>query len=795
MNVPAVWPAVVLLAASTAQAQPVVDPPSVRLSGPAAAYSLLVHGRDADLTPIARFRSLTPAVAVVEGNVVRAVADGTGAVEVEAGGRTMRVDVTVEGSARSRTYHFENDIEPVFGRFGCNSSGCHGKAEGQNGFKLSVFGFDPAGDYAALTSEARGRRVFPAAPEQSLLLTKSTGRVAHGGGMRLRVGDPAYELLRGWIAAGMPVGDPAAPRVESIRVEPRERVLAMRGRQQLRVVARYTDGREADVTSQARFQVNNEGLAHVGADGLVSAFDAPGEVAIMAGFLGAVDTFRAIIPRAGQLPDRPALPQFNFIDKFVDAKLAKLNVQPSDVCSDEEFLRRAFLDVIGKLATPAEARAFLADQRPDKRTKLVDALLDRPEYAELWALHWADVLRIDAAVLGRPNAYAYYRWLRTSLAAGKPIDRMARELVTAEGPLAEVGPANFYKAAPKPGEAASSLAQVLLGVRIGCAECHHHPYDRWTQTDYYGMQAFFAPLQVKRTADGEALLAAGDPVTKHPRTGEVVAAHALGTPMPRANPAGDRRRELADWLTAADNPYFARNTANRVWAQLLGRGLVEPVDDVRATNPPSNPELLDALAAHFVAEKYDVRQLIRTITASRAYQTSSRPNETNARDEQNFSRALFKRVPAEVLLDMVCQATGVSEKFSGAPAGTRAVQLWDSKVPHYFLKAFGRPVRASACECERQHEPSVAQVLHLLNAPEIQAKLAHESGTVARLAGIADDGKIVEELYITFYSRLPADGERKTATDYLASHKANRRQAVEDLTWGLLNSLEFIFNH
>jgi hypothetical protein len=779
-----------------------VSPEAVRLRGPLAAWSLLVDGETADdhlldLTRAAHFESADPKVAVVtEAGRVRGAADGSTTVRVTAAGRTLTVPVTVAGAGEPRRFNFENDIIPLFSRFGCNASGCHGKAEGQNGFKLSVFGFDPGVDYAALTMEGRGRRVFPAAPEHSLLLAKASGRVPHGGGVRISAGSAEYETLRAWIAAGLPFGDPADPKVVSIRVEPAERLLAMHGEQQLRVVARYSDGREADVTPHAKFQSNNDGLAAVSAGGLVSAGDAPGDVAVMAGFMNAVDTFRALVPRSEHVEHYPAVPENNFIDTLVFRKLRKLNVVPSDLADDAEFLRRVYLDVIGTLPTADEARRFLADRRPDRRARLVDELLRRPEFADYWSLKWADLLRVDRQALGHKDAYRYYRWIHDGFATNKPLDRFARELLTAEGPLGESGPASFYKAVPKPGEAASTLSQVLLGVRIACAECHHHPFDRWAQDDYYGMTAFFAPLAVRASPAGEVLQAAGDPPTRNPRSGAVIPAHALGTAAAAAPRSGDRRRLLADWLTAPDNPYFARNLANRAWAHFFGRGLVEPVDDVRATNPPTNPELLDALARHLAESKYDFRELIRAITASRVYQLASRPNPTNERDEQNYSRALLKRIDAEVLLDMVCQTTGVGERFAGVPGQVRALQLWDSKVPHYFLKLFGRPVRVSACECERNGEPSVAQVLHLLNAPEIEAKLSHEGGRIARLVrDQADDAALVEELYLTFYSRPPTAEERGTAVAYLRRDPAKRRQAAEDLAWGLLNSLEFGFNH
>jgi hypothetical protein len=790
------------LHAQSSVVEVVVTPAAVRLQGPGATYSLLVDGKTADgrvvdLTRRAHFRSLGPTVArVTEAGLVQAVGDGSAEVVVEAGGRRVLVPVRVDGAALPHRYHFENDIVPLLSRFGCNSSGCHGSALGQNGFKLSVFGSDPAADYAALVEESRGRRVLPAAPEGSLVLAKASGSVPHGGGVRIRRRSREYETLRGWLAAGVPVGDPAAPHVVAVRLEPAERVLAMKAEQQLRVVARYDDGREADVTAHARFQSNNEGLAAVSAGGLVTAGQVPGEAAVMASFMGAVDLFRAVIPRPDRIAAYPALPENNFIDALVFRKLKKLNILPSDPAADAEFLRRVYLDVIGTLPTPAEARRFLADRRPDRRARLVDDLLSRPEFADYWALTWADLLRVDRQALGHKQAYAYYRWLRDGFARNRPLDEMARDLLTAEGPLGESGPAGFYKVVRKPGEMAGTLSQVFLGVRIACAECHHHPFDRWSQTDYYGMEAFFAPVTLRPSARGEEVLAGGDPVTRNPRTGAAVVAHALGLPAPPANPRGDRRRVLAAWLTAPENPWFARNLANRAWAHFLGRGLVEPVDDVRATNPPTNPELLDALARHLAEARFDFRQLIRTITASRVYQLSSRPNDTNARDEQNYSRALFRRPGAEVLLDMVSQTTGVPERFSGVPPGRRAIQLWDSKVPHYFLKLFGRPVRLSACECERSGEPSVSQVLHLLNSPAIQEKLSHERGTVARLVvAKADDGDLTEELYLTFYSRMPTDAERREAVAYLQGRRGRQREAAEDLAWTMLNSLEFVFNH
>jgi len=775
-----------------------VDPPTIQLTGPGARQTLLIHGtredgRVVDLTAQAKVIPADGRVVVVDGAVVRALTDGETAVQVRVAGNILNVPVRVIGSSGPRRYHFEKDIVTLFGRFGCNASGCHGKAEGQNGFKLSVFGFDPAADYTALVKEARGRRVFAAAPDRSLLLTKASGQIAHGGGIRIPAGSEAYETIRGWVAAGCPVGRADEPGVERIRVEPAERVLDMHAGQQLRVSARYTDGRIADVTHLARFQSNNDAVASVAADGRVTASDVPGETAVMASFMNEVAVGRVLVPRADKV-DFPILPEHNLIDPVVDNKLRKLQIVPSGLADDAEFLRRAFLDLIGTLPTADEVRKFLADTDAQKRGKLIDGLLDRPEYADFWALKWSDVLRVDRQALGARDAYAYYRWVRESIVENKPFDRLTRELVTAEGPLDEVPAAAFYKAVPKPGEAANTLAQVFLGVRIGCAECHHHPFDRWGQSDYYGMAAFFTPVTVKKLGPGEAVVAQGEAMARHARSGESVRAMPLGGKAVAGS--GDRRADLAAWITAPDNPYFARNVVNRLWAHFLGRGLVEPVDDVRSTNPPSNPELHDALAKQFVESKYDVKAMIRLICASRVYQTASAPNATNRRDEQNYSRALFKRPGAEVMMDMVTQTTGVAEKFDGAPLGTRAIQLWDSKVRHYFLRQFGRPSRASACECERNDEPNIAQVLHLLNSDFIHDRLRHDGGTIARLCREqADDRRVLEELWLTFLSRPPRPGELKPAFDHLGKKANTRREAFEDIGWALLNTKEFLFNH
>jgi len=698
-------------------------------------------------------------------------------------------------TAPPRAFNFENDISPLLTRHGCNASQCHGKAEGQNGFKLSVFGYDALADWRAFTAESKGRRASPAAPEQSLFLAKASGVLPHQGGARIPAGSPDYETIRAWMAAGAPFGSTNDARVVRVELEPRERILTPGAKLQLRVNATYSDGRKADVTRFCVFQSNNDSLARVNEHGAVVIGSLPGQTSVMARYLGEVTSFMAIVPRPGKPVGNAGFAEFNFIDRHVNAHLKKLNLRPSDVCDDATFLRRAHLDIIGTLPTAAEVRRFLADESSDKRSQLVDALLKRPEFADFWALKWADLLRVDRQKLGQRDAYAYYRWIREQFAANRPLDQFARALLTAEGPLDDAPAGHFYKVVSKPGEMANAVSQVFLGIRIACAECHHHPFDRWSQADYYGMSGFFSQVNVRKGALGETLLAEGNPGVKHPRTGAAVQPYALGTEMPAAAPAGDRRRVLAEWFTAPENPWFARNLANRLVAHFLGRGVVEPVDDVRATNPAGNPALLDAVAKSLVDARFDLKQFIRTLTASRTYQLSATPNDTNAQDEQNYSRALFKRLPAEVLLDAVCQVTGVPEKFDGVPAGARAIQLWDSQTQHYFLKLFGRPVRVTACECERNSGASIAQVLHLLNSPNLQAKLTHADGRLARLAAAhPDNAKLADELYLTFFSRLPSAAERQLAVKHLAA-SPNRQQAVEDYAWSLLNTVEFVFNH
>ena len=778
-----------------------VDPSQVRLKGRDAMKQLLVHGQTkegkwVDLTHAATYRSNADNVATVsKQGMLLSRADGAASVQISVAGQVLTVPVEVVGFSSYGPLNFANQIIPVFSKYGCNASGCHGKAEGQNGFKLSVFGFDPQADYQALTMEGRGRRLFFAAPEKSLLLRKASGMTPHGGGTLVSPDGPEYRLLKTWIGLGVPFGSEKDPTLVGIQVEPQARQVAMLQNQQLRVTAEWSDGSRRDVTAMATYQVNKDSLASVDKRGHVRIGQVPGTVAVMANYLGAVAVFQAIIPRSETIANYPPVVEKNFIDRHVHRQLKQLGIIPAGNCSDGDFLRRTFVDIIGTLPTASEARSFLTDKHPDRRSRLVKQLLQRSEYADYWALKWADTLRVERLKLGRKNAYSYYSWIHDSFRKNKPFDQFARELVTAEGPLNELPAGQFYKSVGSPKDWASTVSQVFLGIRIECAQCHHHPFDRWSQQDYYGMEAFFTQVKFKNTSRGEAILADGSPKTTHPRTGQEIFAYPLATEMPAEHPAGDRRTALAAWMTGANNPWFARNVANRLWAHFMGRGLVEPVDDFRLTNPPSNPALLDALAQHLIDHQYDLHALIEIITASQAYQRATTVNATNRIDEDNYSRFLFKRMDAEVLLDAICQVTGVEEKFAGIPKGSRAIQLWDSAVPHYFLKTFGRPVRVTACTCERAIAPTVGQVLHILNAPGIQQKLSHAGGQVSKLvARHQDSSDLVEELYLLMYSRFPTDTERKNGVNYL-NNQPNRQLAVEDLCWSLMNSIEFVFNH
>ncbi|HJT31792.1 MAG TPA: DUF1549 and DUF1553 domain-containing protein [Pirellulales bacterium] len=714
----------------------------------------------------------------------------------------------------ARGVSFGNDVMAVLSKAGCNLGVCHGNQNGKGGFKLSLRGQDPAADLLALTRDQLGRRADPLSPDRSLLLLKPTAQIAHQGGRRFAVGSPEYEIIRRWIASGMPGDRPDAPALERLEVVPVEQVLVEPvDSVQLRVTSVFSDSSRHDVTSLAVYEPAVPIVA-VGHDGLVRRL-ATGETTVLVRYLHLQTPVRLAF-----VPARPDFswsdpPEANYIDRHVFAKLRSLRMNPSELASDSVFLRRASLDTLGILPTAEEARDFLADARPDKRIRLIDQLLERPEFADWWALKWADLLRNEEKVLDAKGVANFHHWIRQSIADGKPLDQFARELITARGSTYTNPAANFYRANRDAVTRSEAAAQLFLGVRLQCAKCHNHPFDRWTQQDYYRWASFFARVQYKvlenrrrdendgHEFDGEQVVwMASSGEVRDPRTDQPMEPCYLGEPTPEFQPEQDRLEELADWLTSPDNPFFARAQANRIWYHLLGRGLVEPIDDFRATNPAVMPELLDELTGDFVAHGFDLRHLVRVMMNSRTYQLSSTVNDTNAEDEANFSHALLRRLSAEQLFDALSQATGVAPHFSGFPAGLRASQLPGVQAMRLhrrrasredqFLVLFGKPPRLLTCECERSTEPTLGQTFQLVSGPTINDLLSKSDNRIGRLLGESkSDESLLEDLYLSALSRLPTADEQGEITRYVAS-AADRRAAWEDVLWSLLNAKEFL---
>jgi Protein of unknown function (DUF1549)/Protein of unknown function (DUF1553) len=809
----------------TFRANLVVEPRRVELTGSNRQQHVLVtaecvDGRLLDVTKLCIFSVADPRVARVAEGAVLGVADGITELSVRCGDSRATVPVHVTDSDRLRPVHFGNDVVPILAKLGCNSGGCHGKASGQNGFKLSVFGFDPAADFDAIVKEARGRRIFPASPERSLFLLKPTAQLPHGGGKRLEIDSPDYQTLLEWIRQGTPLGDEAAPQLMALRVVPPERVLGVESEQQILTTAIYSDGSERDVTTAAGYTTNSEVVAEVNQSGVVRTGRVPGEAAITVRYMGQVSAAQLQVPRAVVSNSFSAPPINNRVDELVWAKLRKLGITPSELSDDATFLRRLFVDTLGTLPTSDEVRTFLSDPSLDKRGHAIDAVLAREEYAAYWAIKWADILLIDRNKLGERGAYEFHRWLREQFAQNRPYDQWVRELITSTGDTSRNGPVNFYRALRSPEDVTKAVSQAFLGVRLECAQCHHHPFERWGQADFYGLAGFFGGMARKAiqadrpntpTDPGgpELIYHAGLGETRIPYFNTIVETRPPGGWLTAANvsdgrepstPAGrlpmlstdDPRVHLAQWLTAPDNPWFARLVANRIWKNFNGRGLVDPEDDLRSTNPATNAPLLDYLAQYLTGHKYDLKALMRLILNSRTYQLSSVPNELNKDDVQNFSHYAVKRLPAEVLLDAISDVTGVPEQFTGRPPGTRAIQLWDNRLPSYFLEIFGRPERNSPCECGRSSEPTMAQALHLMNASEVMGKIAHETGRVSKVLemGLSEEG-VVNELCLAALGRPAGDREQSIAKRLFADGVNDG--AVQDFLWTLLNSYEFVF--
>ena len=780
-----------------------VWPAEVRLSGPAASQRLVVvgtgpDGSRRDLTTEARLESVSPGIVAIDGRGrVVPKGDGSGTVVIRAGGAEARISAQVSGASSPRRVSFRHEVVPVLTKLGCNMGTCHGGQHGKGGFKLSLLGFEPAPDFAAIVKGAESRRVTPFAPEESLLLLKPSLAVAHGGGKRMEPGSDEYALFRLWLEQGAPGPDDSEPEVDGLRVYPTARVLRPGEEQRLVVLAHLGDGTVRDVTDQAKFDSLGEGVASVTPRG-VAKVERQGETNIMVRYQGHAALARITVPFAEEKPFE--FPAKNVIDEKAAAKWRALGLAPSGPCTDAEFLRRVMLDAIGTTPTPEEVEVFLADTAADKRDRLVDRVLDRTEYVDFWTLKWGDLLRVNSENLGAQGMLAFNLWLRESFRGDKTFDRMIDELVTAQGSIYTYGPANYYRVAKNPEDLAETTAQLFMGVRLQCAKCHHHPFEAYGQDDYYGLAAYFARIRSKNSDEfglfGREQVVfvnkAGE--VNQPRSGKRMTPRPLGA-APADDPV-DRRRALSRWLTDPKNPWTARNVANRYWGYLMGSGLVNPIDDLRETNPPSNPELLDALSSEFVRSGYDLKALMRLILKSRTYGLSALPTPDNRLDSAFFTHYRVKRLTAEQLLDALNAATGTSEKFAQRPAGTRSISLPDTTFKSYFLDTFGRPVRALSCECERGADPNLSQALHLMNGEVVNRKINAPEGRLDALLKdkALGDAKLVRTLYLLAFGRPPEPHEVEVATKIIAEGPS-RSQGAQDLFWGLLNSKEFVFNH
>jgi hypothetical protein len=732
-----------------------------------------------------------------------AASKGEAKLAISFDGLSCEAQVTVVETAKVRPISFRNDIEPVLMKAGCNSGTCHGGARGKNGFRLSLFGFDPKMDYINLTREMTARRLDVSDLPNSLMLLKGTAGAPHGGGKRFEVDDALYAVLGKWIGDGAPDDVGNLPKLTGIEIRPDACVLQGNGSaQQMSVRATYSDGTDRDVTHLAVFASNNDAAAAVSDGGMVTAKDR-GEAFVMARFgTFAVVSQMIVLPAEVEFAWPDTVKPVNYVDELVHAKLRKMRIVPSEVCTDEVFIRRVFIDILGVLPTPAEFAQFMGDARPDKRALLIDTLLKRPEFPELWAMKWAEMLRIESGKLNTKGVQLYYAWLRDAVVNDMPIDQIVRELLGAEGGNYHNPPSNFYLIETSPTQMAENVAQVFAGIRIQCAQCHNHPFERWTQDDYYSFAAFFSQVGRKGSEDPreQIIYNSGGGEVTHITTGAVMKPKFLGGAIPEIKPGQDRRKVVAEWLTAPDNAWFAECFANRVWTHLMARGIIDPPDDVRVSNPPSHPELLARLGRKFVESKYDIRAVMRDICNSRTYQLATGAHATNAASlsefrRRNFSHATIRRIPAEQLLDAVCQVTEVPEKFAGLPRGARATQVADARAGSYFLTTFGRPARQSACTCERRNEPTLAQALHLINGPTVSEKVKAKEGRLNRLLEAkAPLEQVVSELYVAALSRNPTDAEKAAAMDYIAKSK-DPRGGLEDLFWAVLNSREFVFIH
>ena len=726
--------------------------------------------------------------------------------------KTLLLCCIATASLAAEPLSFVRDIQPILTKAGCNAGACHAKAiTGQRGFRLSVLGFEPEEDYEAIVKQGKGRRVFPPAPEESLLITKGAAIVPHTGGKHLEPGSEFYQTLVRWIAEGMPYTQPNEPVLNAIAVEPSRITLKPKTAQQLKVTARYSDGSSRDVTKLALFEANDTAMASATDSGLVNTLDLPGNVAVMVRFGGKVSVCSVSIPLGAPVESLP--PVKNFIDQHVFANLKQIGIPPSPICDDSTFLRRVSRDLGGRLPTMEETKAFLADKAPDKRDRAIESLINSPDYADYFANKWTALLKNQRTEAADITAnFAFHAWMRDNLLANTPYDQLVRQILASTGTIVSNPPVAWYKRVKEPTTQVEDVAQLFLGVRMQCAQCHHHPFERWTQAEYYHMAAFFSQIGRKPTAiAGEDLIfhKRGTAQTEHRKTRDMLKPAGLGEPPLDIAPDDDPRLALADWMAQKKNPFFAKALVNRYWKHFFKRGLIEPEDDLRDTNPPTNPELIDALAKHFTDTNFDLKALVRVIAQSHTYQLSAMPNEHNAIDRQAFSHFYPKRMTAEVLLDSIDMVTASKTDFADLPPGTRAISLPDNSYTRAspFLKVFGRPDNTSVCECERVSSASLAQSLHLMNASDVKAKLTASGGRAEQLTKAEmPEPKRIRELYLAAFSREPTADEVQIAETHLLKPRIDatgkpldsqraKRNGYEDLLWALLNTKEFLFNH
>ncbi len=805
-----------------------VSPPALKLIHHRHEHSLIVSGKTADgiavdLSSQATLTSADPTIAVVENGWVKPLKSGQTQIVVLAAGQTVNVPVAVELPAAEQPYSFRHEVMPVLSKGGCNMGACHGYSLGKNGFKLSLRGGEATQDYQAVFGDQFGRRINLLKPSESLMLTKPNGEVPHRGGTRFAKGSLSHRILQTWIEQGAKSDFEDKAEIEFVRVFPERFVVEPGMKHRLQLIAHYSDGTTRDVTKLAIFNVNTEGVAEVDDVGLVTAQNL-GESAVVARFERKFAASRLIVLQrkpdfqptivAESLRDSDAgasagtnaghgMTGLHFIDQHVINKLNDLKIKPSELSSDEEFLRRVSIDLIGLQPTADEVRKFLADADPAKRTKTIDSLFTRPEFVDHWSLKWGDLLQNSRVRLSEPAMYGFREWIRSAVASNMPLDEMTRQVLTSKGGAGDNPAAAYFAVSKDTNDTLERVAEVFCGVRMLCARCHTHPLENWTQEDYYGLASFFNQVTAKNdprmigvpNARAVSLqLAAG--FATNPRSGQAQPPRFLGGIQPPVSTGIDRRVQFATWLTAPDNPMFARSLANRFWSYFFSRGIIDPVDDLRTTNPPINPELLDALTKDFIEHRFDVRHLMRRIVTSQTYQRSSVANDSNRHDTQNFSHSIPRRIAAEALLDSLVQATDVREQFGGAPANFSAAQLPDAEITSEFLNLFGKPQRAEACECERDGDSNMLQALHLINGQSILRRVTDPNGRITQIVKrepkLTDD-QLIEELYLWSLARRPTDKELDVAKKHFITYGDQQRiEAAQDLSWGLLNSRDFL---